>query len=144
MNSLASRLTCWITLSRGFIRDTAINTGLMSAAICAPFKMEQTMVQKWKRQPLTRQTVIAVNERELEIMRTLIRHEDTCDRYGWKRKAKPLDLGGSNGSHHSATLKAMARKGWVEDIGYFCHSRRVCIYRSTEAGRAAVSETGNL
>jgi hypothetical protein len=68
---------------------------------------------------------------------------------GWLR---PLDVGGSNGSHHSPTLGALAKKGLVqwkwrgwpdpadgENSGPGRETQRGAkVYRITEAGREAL------
>lgn len=58
------------------------------------------------------------------------------------RGARPLDLGGSNRSHHSGTLAKLAKRGLVvkknwalgED-GRRHGDRGSCLYRITDAGR---------
>lgn len=56
----------------------------------------------------------------------------------WDREwARPLDLGGRSGSHHSGTLAALERKELVESrqrSGYL-HRRGSKVYRLTEKGR---------
>jgi hypothetical protein len=75
-----------------------------------------------------------VTDNEREIMATLCgATDDSCNSRGFK----PMDCGGFNGSHHSGTMARLARRGWLIDIGYRSHCRRVCIYRLTEAGRSA-------
>lgn len=67
--------------------------------------------------------------------------------------ARPLDLGGSNGSHHSNTLNKLAKKGMVnfrfregaepadgENGKRFFASRGAKLYRITPAGRNALDK----
>lgn len=69
--------------------------------------------------------------------------------------ARPLDLGGSNGSHHSNTLNRLAKKGMVnfrfrmgaepvdgENGKRFFASRGAKLYRINETGRAALKSSG--
>jgi hypothetical protein len=85
-----------------------------------------------------------MNEREQEIMRELLAFEAYMAAHDCTARARPMDVGGSNGSHHSGTLRRMLAKGWVEDVGYGHSSggargtRRTYKYKSTEAGRAAL------
>jgi hypothetical protein len=60
---------------------------------------------------------------------------------------KPLDIGGGNGSHHSATLKKLARRGLVEvygarmkDPGRSKWWKAGCHYRLTELGEETLAE----
>jgi hypothetical protein len=50
-----------------------------------------------------------LSEQEWEVLRELT----GTRRWGW---ARPMDLGASNGSHHSGTLKKLVRKGYAERI----------------------------
>jgi hypothetical protein len=54
---------------------------------------------------------------------------------------KPMDCGGSNGSHHSATLKKLAARGLVEASRAKRHlnNRPGIRYRITDAGRALLT-----
>lgn len=56
-------------------------------------------------------------------------------RDGW---AKPLDCGGSNGSHHSATLAKLASYGLADRKGYRPGIRHVWMYLITPAGKKVV------
>lgn len=71
---------------------------------------------------------------------------------GW---STPLELGGHNGSHHSGTLNALARKGLVqfkqrhepdpppgENGAKRWRGRGSKSYRITPAGRKALAEAG--
>lgn len=47
----------------------------------------------------------------------------------------PMDLGGSDGSHHSTTLAGMVKKGWVERATRSNRYKRPSYkYRITQAG----------
>lgn len=69
--------------------------------------------------------------------------------------ARPLDIGGHNGSHHSNTLQRLTAKGWVnfryrqgneplqgENGKRLFASRGSKRYRITDAGRAAIKSKG--
>lgn len=58
-------------------------------------------------------------------------------RGGW---AKPLDCGGSNGSHHGATLVKLTKAGFAEKKGYTPGRRTVWMYMITDVGKAAWAE----
>lgn len=65
-------------------------------------------------------------------------------KYPWRedRFARPLDIGGYNGSHHSATLRTLVRRGWVERQrrpGLHSGGRGSYVYRLTEAGQEALA-----
>jgi len=49
---------------------------------------------------------------------------------------QPLDCGGMNGSHHSATLAKLTKRGLVERKRRGGYSRGSWKYRITDAGRA--------
>lgn len=99
-----------------------------------------------------------LTKRQLELLRWL-------DDDQWQR---PMDVGGRDGSHHSATLAGLARRGLAERKKYhaiycchgtyhaidkrgnivklkrpikLCKCKGSCRYRRTPAGRAAVSAT---
>jgi len=50
----------------------------------------------------------------------------------------PRMLGGTDGSHHSATLAQLVRKGLAEQSNRGGHTRNVWQYRRTPAGKKAV------
>lgn len=54
---------------------------------------------------------------------------------------RPMDLGGFDASHHSATAGTLAKRGLLErrDRGSIAGLRAVWLYRITDAGRAALS-----
>lgn len=57
---------------------------------------------------------------------------------------RPMDVGGRNGSHHSATLAQLHRLGLAarQERGLGWHySRPSYMYRITRAGRAALKAT---
>lgn len=75
--------------------------------------------------------------RETELLRECVAtHRDRL-KHGLPVKFKALDVGGSNGSHHSYTLGKLVREGWLENVGYGRStggrhgSRRVNIYTIT-------------
>lgn len=72
-----------------------------------------------------------LTEREIEVLRELVPScSDEAPR--WMR---PMDVGGSNGSHHSATLAKLVRKGLAEDTGRSVNMERGSKrYRATVAG----------
>lgn len=77
-----------------------------------------------------------------EIEQANISHSTIGHRRGW---AKPMDFGGSNGSHHSATATKLARHGLVEvespsvkHAGRSKYWRAGKLYRITAAGVAAL------
>lgn len=54
--------------------------------------------------------------------------------------AKPMDCGGSDGSHHGSTLRALAQKGLCDVRTYTPSFRKVYTYKINAAGRAALLE----
>jgi len=104
---------------------------------------------------------VKLTDRELDVLRELEwlheRH-DQCNRNfmidgvmtHW---GTPQYFGGSNGSHHSATATALAKKGLVDRykggrINFFeSHIKGSCYYRITKAGldalRAIASAKGD-
>lgn len=77
-----------------------------------------------------------LTSRQLEVLRTLA----ACQ----LRWARPMDVGGRDDSHHSKTLKALARRGLVirrrrNTLMNMLRSRRGSyVYRIAENGRAAI------
>ena len=70
------------------------------------------------------------------------RHFDEMGfREGW---ARPMDCGGSDGSHHGATLAKLARLGLAERKGYTPGCRVVWAYKITAMGREKLSNTREL
>lgn len=53
----------------------------------------------------------------------------------------PMALGGEGGSHHSATLRALCKRGLVEKKKRAGSVRPSLLYRITEAGRQVLEET---
>lgn len=82
---------------------------------------------------------------ELSIMRSLAVH---CERN--ENGARPMDIGGSDGSYHSATLKALAKRGLVDRVrrNTICNminSRRGSyLYKINDAGLAAIERNGGM
>jgi hypothetical protein len=95
------------------------------------------------------------NQREvLENLEYLHLRPDQCDRT--VNRGDPaidgkwgtcLAFGGSNGSHHSATATALAKRGLVDRLkgnrlNFFqSRTKGSCYYRITEAGIAALAAT---
>lgn len=79
-----------------------------------------------------------ITEREREVLGEL----DAANRSfinigyrdGWVR---PMDCGGSNGSHHGATLQRLLKKGLVDRKGWR-GIRRTNWYMINDAGRACL------
>lgn len=85
-------------------------------------------------------TIPSLNDNEYAVLMSLSRH---CQHHDCP--ARPMDVGGSDGSHHSATLRKLAARGFVErmrrnSICNMLNSRRgsYC-YRISAAGIAAAS-----
>jgi len=83
-----------------------------------------------------------LTERDHDILTALAAYARTT--YPWRKQhARPLDLGGWNGSHHSGTLNKLVRRGLVArsrpPIAGRKGSQR---YWLTDAGRAAVEKEG--
>lgn len=57
---------------------------------------------------------------------------------------RPLDCGGSNGSHHSPTLKKLAARGLVlrRKAWGGAHEKGSCSYRITEEGKKLLRDRG--
>lgn len=53
---------------------------------------------------------------------------------------KPMELGGTDASHHSADLRYLAKLGFAEIGGYQSWSRRVNKYRRTNEGARFLAE----
>lgn len=61
-------------------------------------------------------------------------HRNVADVGYPDRRARPMDVGGTDCSHHSGTLKALAKKGLV-DRHKRGGRRGACTYALTDAGR---------
>ena len=59
----------------------------------------------------------------------------------WGRFMRPMDIGGTDGSHHSQTLRRLAARGWVESSARhgLAGLRRHRLYRITLAGVRALA-----
>lgn len=55
--------------------------------------------------------------------------------------AKPLDFGGSNGSHHSSTAQKLVRLGLVDRKWVGGYYRKTWAYKVTPTGIKALEET---
>lgn len=76
-----------------------------------------------------------LTDRDLKTLRHL---QATCDsfiRQNWKPYVRPMDIGAVNGSHHSATLNKLARRGLVEAKARGGWVRGSKQYTITSAGR---------
>lgn len=69
-----------------------------------------------------------VSERDLEVLR------DLCSQSDW---ARPMDCGGTDSSHHSATLARLVRWGFAERKRRAGWTRPSWLYRITGNGIAA-------
>ncbi len=83
-----------------------------------------------------------LNDRDIDTLNELRaatdNHLEVGYREGW---CKPMDCGGSNGSHHSATLTKLVRHGLAESKGSGKHMTRGSKwYRITSAGRSYLIE----
>lgn len=91
-----------------------------------------------------------LTENQLDILRELTPSASEIDR--GKTWWTPLEIGGSNGSHHSSTLAALAKKGFVrfkqrggseppagENGKKMFRSRGSKSYQITEAGAMALA-----
>jgi len=56
--------------------------------------------------------------------------------------ARPMDVGGKDGTHHTHTLKSLAKKGLAERKGERFYVRAAYRYRITAEGRRALEENG--
>lgn len=70
-----------------------------------------------------------VTERQFEVLQSLRGSPDL-----WLR---PMDVGGTDGSHHSKTLAQLAGKGLAERILRGGHTRAAWAYRATALGMRA-------
>lgn len=62
-----------------------------------------------------------------------------CHQLNDEQWCTPMMLGGADGSHHSATLAQLVRKGLAERSNRGGHTRNVWQYRRTPAGKKAVN-----
>lgn len=78
----------------------------------------------------------ALSKRELATLGELRHFTDQGVKHEWHRKwARPLDVGGSNGSHHGATLMKLGRLGLAEVQKWRIGSRHTYYYKISQAGR---------
>lgn len=88
---------------------------------------------------------MALTERQIQTLRELESANRNLTEVGYRDGwAKPLDCGGSNASHHSATLGSLHKRGLVDRKGYTPGCRAVWTYRINDAGKAILSEKGIL
>lgn len=85
-----------------------------------------------------------LTERQVDLLGALIAfHKNMAGCEGWENQgAKPLDLGGRNGSHHSATLNQLVRKGYARRDRKVLKNgcRPGCYYWVTPAGVGALKD----
>jgi hypothetical protein len=80
-----------------------------------------------------------ITDRDLEVLEFLELRcvlELEIDETAWKF-VRPMDVGGSDGSHHHKTLKKLVRFGWAEErrtAPPAINSRPGIKYRITQAG----------
>jgi hypothetical protein len=80
-----------------------------------------------------------LTDRDVETLRDL---EAACRNYldvTGQEFVQPMDCGGWNGSHHSATLAKLAKRNLVERKQRGGWSRGSWKYRITQAGREAIA-----
>jgi len=89
---------------------------------------------------------VILTARQLGVLRELAWRKDRPTHCRFTHNGKPwcspMDFGGTNGSHHSETAKALAMKGLVDRYNY--HTGRLnhftgkakgaCMYRISDAG----------
>jgi hypothetical protein len=88
---------------------------------------------------------LPLTERDLDTLQELVRVAEDWRRQGFNRKLMPMDIGGTNGSHHSATLHKLHARGLCEMIKY--GGRRAkgsCRYWSNRAGIDLLRELKRL
>lgn len=80
-----------------------------------------------------------VNERFVEVLTGLARHEDTP---GCGHFARPTSVGAFPGSHHEMTLEELVTQRLVDDgASYWVQgNRKVGLYRITKEGRTWLKE----
>lgn len=89
------------------------------------------------RRPLT--------ERDIETLQELVRVHADWKRMGIDRFPAPMDVGGTNGSHHSQTLRKLCARGLC--VMHKSGGRRAkgsIRYESNEVGIAYLREIGRL
>lgn len=85
-----------------------------------------------------------MNSRQIETLNELRAAVDNHMKYGLSEFVRPMDCGGSNGSHHSATLAKLVKLGFAKrrKRSPWAMSRGSWSYTITDQGRAylALSE----
>lgn len=79
-----------------------------------------------------------ISDRERDVLKALKGAEHI--RPAWKGWLTPMYVGGTDASHHSATLVGLCKKGLVERRQRAGWTRRSYLYRITDAGRDALNE----
>jgi hypothetical protein len=79
--------------------------------------------------------------RQTEVLGALMAFTNSADRYEWHPKwARPLDIGGFNGSNHGPTLAILYRMGLVDRVFSGGSQRRNYKYRINDDGRRALAQ----
>jgi hypothetical protein len=77
--------------------------------------------------------------REYETLRSLMSVSDYFRQNNIKKGfVRPMDVGGSKGSHHGSTLSRLAKKGLCDVSFYKPGTRRVNSYKINNVGRFAL------
>lgn len=80
---------------------------------------------------------VNLTARQLDVLRNLHWFARSAAQRGSSPRARPMDVGGRDGSHHSATLAQLVRKGLVKrTVRAAWASRGSFTYWITEEGRA--------
>ncbi len=79
--------------------------------------------------------------RQRDVLAALCRHTDNGIKHDWHRSwARPMDVGGFNGSHHGATLRQLHRMGLAQVDTWRVGERRTFRYKISARGRAALRD----
>lgn len=81
---------------------------------------------------------MALTERYMDVLVGLALFLDDANRRGADPYARPMDIGGQDGSHHTVTLTRLAKRGLVEKREWGGCVRPSYRYRLTEAGKTLV------
>lgn len=79
-----------------------------------------------------------LTQNQFDVLREMHLSEDKCEGdYPWFR---PMDIGGSDASHHSRTLRLLAKKGYVRTKRRSLGSRGSYLYSLTTEGWIALQK----
>ena len=85
-----------------------------------------------------------LSERDFETLGEMAAANRSLEKHGWGYSkdghAKPLDFGGSDGSHHSNTAQKLVRMGLAEKKWCGGYYRKTWAYKVTPAGLKALEE----